>query len=333
MAHYAADCWDMEIQMSYGWVECVGHADRACYDLQQHSQRTGVAMTASYRLPEPIIVERLAVEANKKLIGPRFKGEQKAVIAALESIESEDALKLKYDLEANGSAQISGYTITSDLVTFQSEKKTVVEVKYTPSVIEPSYGIGRIIYAVLEHSFLQREGDEQRCVMRLRACVAPIKVGIYRLISNPVFDPIINTIKEQLQSANIPNRMDLSSGTIGRRYSRSDELGVPYGVTVDFESLVDQAVTVRDRDTMAQVRVPISKLINLFSALISDQLDWDTVMKKYPVVTAGGSGSEEDGAEQGGEALGGGVKAAAGGVIVVERTPRASFSRPSAFHH
>jgi glycyl-tRNA synthetase len=41
MAHYAADCWDMEIQMSYGWIECVGHADRACYDLKQHSERTG----------------------------------------------------------------------------------------------------------------------------------------------------------------------------------------------------------------------------------------------------------------------------------------------------
>jgi glycyl-tRNA synthetase len=45
MAHYAADCWDMEIQMSYGWIECVGHADRACYDLKQHSERTGKLIT------------------------------------------------------------------------------------------------------------------------------------------------------------------------------------------------------------------------------------------------------------------------------------------------
>jgi glycyl-tRNA synthetase len=76
MAHYAADCWDMEIQMSYGWIECVGHADRACFDLQQHSQRTGVPMVASVRLDKPLQMERLLAEPNKKLIGPRFKGDQ-----------------------------------------------------------------------------------------------------------------------------------------------------------------------------------------------------------------------------------------------------------------
>lgn len=61
--------------MSYGWIECVGHADRACYDLVQHSTRTGVPMVASERLPEPIQVDRMVCEPNKKLLGPRFKGE------------------------------------------------------------------------------------------------------------------------------------------------------------------------------------------------------------------------------------------------------------------
>ena len=192
MAHYAADCWDMEIEMSYGWIECVGHADRACYDLDQHSKRTNTPMVASARLPEPILVDKIIAEPNKKLIGPKFKGDQKTVITILEELEGNELNTFKDTIEANGIATIRGYEITTDLVSFKSEKKTIVEIKYTPSVIEPSYGIGRILYAILEHSFSQRDGDEQRCVMAFKPCVAPIKVGIFRLINNPSFDPIGN---------------------------------------------------------------------------------------------------------------------------------------------
>ena len=162
MAHYAADCWDMEIEMSYGWIECVGHADRACYDLDQHSKKTNTPMVAAVRLPEPIIVDRVIAEANKRLIGPKFKGDQKTVITILEELDGDELNTFKDAIEANGVATIRDFEITKDLVTFKSEKKTIVETKYTPSVIEPSYGIGRILYAILEHSFSQRDGDEQR---------------------------------------------------------------------------------------------------------------------------------------------------------------------------
>ena len=81
-------------------------------------------------------------------------------------------------VESTGKAMVAGFEITSDLVSFKTEKKTIVETKYTPSVIEPSYGIGRILYSVLEHSFSQRCGDENRCVMAFKPCVAPIKVSM-----------------------------------------------------------------------------------------------------------------------------------------------------------
>jgi glycyl-tRNA synthetase len=249
MAHYAADCWDMEILMSYGWIECVGHADRSCYDLVQHSKRTGVPMLASERLPEPILVERLVAEPNKKLIGPRFKGEQKAVLAAIEELEGEALLAFKSAIDSEGKAPLTTATqvheITADLVSFTTEKRTVVETKYTPSVIEPSYGIGRILYAVLEHAFSQRDGDEQRCVMAFRPVVAPVKVGIYRLINHAPFDTVVNRIKDLLHSQDITCKVDSSSGTVGRRYSRADELGIPFGVTIDFQTLLDNSVTVR----------------------------------------------------------------------------------------
>lgn len=249
MAHYAADCWDMEIHMSYGWIECVGHADRSCYDLVQHSKRSGVPMVASERLPEPIQVERLVAEPNKKLIGPRFKGEQKAVLAAIEELDGEALEAFKTAIERDGKAPLTTATqvheITAELVSFSTEKRTVVETKYTPSVIEPSFGIGRVLYAVLEHAFSQRDGDEQRCVMAFRPTVAPIKVGIYRLINHAPFDPIVSRIRDLLHNEDITCKVDSSSGTVGRRYSRADELGIPFGITIDFQTLLDQSVTVR----------------------------------------------------------------------------------------
>jgi glycyl-tRNA synthetase len=225
MAHYAADCWDLEILLSYGWIECVGHADRACYDLQQHANKSGVPLLASTRLATPMTIDHIIIEPNKQLIGPRFKGEQKIVISLLEGMSDEEVLVFQSTMESEGSVTLQGYLITPDLVEFKSEKKVIVETKYTPSVIEPSYGIGRIIHSVLEHSFSQRSNDENRCVMQFKPCVAPIKVGIFRLINNADFDPYIASIYNDLSSINLVIRIDSSSGTVGRRYARADELG------------------------------------------------------------------------------------------------------------
>lgn len=326
MAHYAADCWDMEIKLSYGWIECVGHADRACYDLQQHSNRTGVPMVASQRLAEAVVVEKLIAEPNKKLIGPRFKGDQKIVINALEALEDAAAIELRDEIEKTGQGLVAGFTVTADLVTFKSEKKTVMETKYTPSVIEPSFGIGRILYSVLEHSFTQRDGDEQRCVMRFRPRVAPVKVGIYRLLNNAQFDPIVDNIRTTLQRAGLANKVDSSSGTIGRRYSKADELGIPFGVTVDFQTLTDDAVTVRERDTMTQVRLPLRRLLEVLSGLVSEELLWTVVCKRYPVV-ATGSGLDDEEPEDATEGQPG--KAAVDTPTVIQKTPRGAFSRPN----
>jgi glycyl-tRNA synthetase len=125
MAHYAADCWDAEIKLSYGWIECVGHADRACYDLQQHSNRTGVALTASSRLDEPVLVEKNIAVPNKKLIGPKFKGDQKQVITALEELDGEELETFQKAIESSGVGTIAGFEITSDLVAFKAEKKMI----------------------------------------------------------------------------------------------------------------------------------------------------------------------------------------------------------------
>ncbi len=319
MAHYAADCWDAEIKLCHGWIECVGHADRSCYDLECHSAKTGIPLVASQRLDEPILVDKTIAEANKKLIGPKFKGDQKKVLAAIEALDGSALDEFKSNLDGKGVAILDGgFEITPELVSFKNEKKHIHEAKYLPSVIEPSFGIGRILYAVLEHAFTQRDGDENRCVMRFKANVAPIKVGIYPLLSNIAFTPIVSDIQEMFLHMSIANKVDASSGTVGRRYARADELGIPYGITVDFQTLIDDTVTLRERDSMEQIRLPISRLVKILKILVEESQSWEEIARKYPTVS---SGDDTDSAAE--------KTSAVNGNIAREVTTRATFSRPA----
>mmetsp|Transcript_11613 Transcript_11613/g.8483 ORF Transcript_11613/g.8483 Transcript_11613/m.8483 type:complete len:220 (+) Transcript_11613:81-740(+) len=215
------------------------------------------------------------------------------------------------------------------MITFRREKKTVVEQKYTPSVIEPSFGIGRILYSVLEHAFSQRSSDEQRCVMSFRPKVAPIKVGLFRLINHPPFDVVVDELHETMQLANLTVRVDSSSGSVGRRYARSDELGVPFGVTVDFQTLVDQTVTLRDRDSMTQVRLPISALLNVLQALICENINWTTVSKRFMVVKVVDDTHDSEEAASSNLAAATSASDDPQSSTSLEITPRAAFSRPA----
>lgn len=267
-------------------------------------------------------MDRTIIEPNKKAIGPIFKTQQKQIMTLLETMDDAGVLAFKTEMEANGDAGVmldGQFLITPNLVSFKAEKKNVSEVKYTPSVVEPAFGIGRIMYAILEHSFSQRDGDEQRCVMSFPPIVAPIKAGIFRLINNPAFEPFIHRLGNAFIDAAIAVKVDSSSGTIGRRYARSDEIGIAYGITIDFQTLIDGTVTVRDRDTMSQIRVPGSNVVKLISNLVSGELSWAMAMKCFTVVNAGGDDDTE----------GEGKVAAFAAPTVVEFSTRGSFSRPN----
>jgi glycyl-tRNA synthetase len=123
-----------------------------------------------------------------------------------------------------------------------------------------------------------------------------------------------------LLRANIPNRVDSTSGTVGRRYARSDELGIPFGITIDFQTLLDDAVTVRDRDSMSQVRVPLSRLLGLIQSLVQETITWTEVLTKFVIVNVGGGDEEEDGDKKDSKP--------SSTITTVESTFRGSFSRP-----
>lgn len=174
MAHYATDCWDAELLTSSGWVECVGCADRSAYDLSVHKEKTGAPLIVRERLDEPIIEERWEVEIEKKKFGPHFKKDGKAVETALLATTQEQREALAKQLAEGGSTEfeVAGVNggkvqITKDLVTIEFRKNVVNTREYTPNVVEPSFGIGRILYSLIEHTYWTRAsdgGDEARGV-------------------------------------------------------------------------------------------------------------------------------------------------------------------------
>jgi len=174
MAHYAADCWDAELLTSSGWVECVGCADRSAYDLSVHAKKTGAALVVRDRLDVPITIEEWEVVIDKKKFGPHFKKDGKAVEEAVLATSQEVREKLAKELSEKGSFTLDVPAISSgkaeigkDLIKIEFTKRTENTREYTPNVIEPSFGIGRILYSLIEHNYWTRGsegGDEARSV-------------------------------------------------------------------------------------------------------------------------------------------------------------------------
>jgi len=286
MAHYACDCWDLEIHTSYGWVECVGHADRACYDLSVHGKATKTPMVATLKLDEAREIEVAKLKFDRKSMGKKFKADQRTVANALEALAESwaDFEPIAKALEMEGKANVDGFEITKEMVTWKRTSKKVHEIKFTPSVIEPSFGMGRILYSLLEHCFYQRDADEQRCVMKFKPAVAPQKCAVLPISSGVQVNDVVDEIAAELMESDLATRVDKSTAALGRRYARVDELGVPFAVTVDFDTLTDGTVTLRERDSMAQIRLPKADVRRLVFDFVHGQFTWEEAIVKYPVV-------------------------------------------------
>uniref|UniRef100_A0A7E4V802 Glycine--tRNA ligase n=1 Tax=Panagrellus redivivus TaxID=6233 RepID=A0A7E4V802_PANRE len=291
MAHYAKDCWDAEIMTSYGWIECVGHADRSCYDLQQHAKATNVKLVATKPLAQPKKVTQVVPVPNMAVIGKAFKADGKLIKTLLEKLEPSEVTALAEGLKAGGyelsAANGKSFKLTPDMVSVKEEQKTLHVEELVPSVIEPSFGIGRIMYAVLEHSFRQREGDEQRTYFELKPLVAPYKASVLPISVNEKLEPIVTAVRDELSALHLSYRVDESGISIGKRYARTDELGIPFAITIDFESVnAPHTVTLRDLASMQQVRLQVSEVAPTVLALSRGVSTWADVAAKFPLFTA-----------------------------------------------
>ena len=173
-------------------------------------------------------------------------------------------------------------TVTPDHVTVERQTKKITGRSIVPSVIEPSFGLGRIIYCMFEHVFYTRDGDAARAVFRFAPAVAPVKVTIFPLLSRPEMDAAARGVEASLRAAGLATLLDTTAVTIGKRYARTDEIGVPFGVTVDGQTSADGTVTLRERDSMAQVRVPAAELPALVKGLVDGGRTWGEVAGAYP---------------------------------------------------
>ncbi|KAF2463709.1 glycyl-tRNA synthetase-like protein [Lindgomyces ingoldianus] len=289
MAHYATDCWDAELFTSYGWIECVGCADRSAYDLSVHMKKTGAPLMVREPRKEPLKIEEYQVDIDKKKFGPKFKKDGKTVEAALEALTQDMREKLSLDLEKEGkiTVEVPGVgdgkvEVPKELITI--EKRTRIENvrEYTPNVIEPSFGIGRIVYALCEHNYWTRAEDEARGILSFPPTVAPTKVLIVPLSSHADFKPFVRVLNNRLQEIGISSRVDDSGASIGKRYSRNDELGTPLGITIDFQSVKDNTFTLRDRDTTRQVRASLDEICKAISNLVNGTEEWADVASRLP---------------------------------------------------
>jgi len=272
MAHYAIDCWDVEIHTDrYGWVEVIGIADRTDFDLKSHSQHSKEDLSVFMEYDEPQTITKLTGKPNMKKFGPLFKGNAPKIMEFLKNTDV-DPIKQAFDQNGNYQLELEGetYQLTPEILSFEEVKETVRGEKIYPHVIEPSYGIDRITYSVLLHTFSQ---EDDRNIFHFPADLAPVGVNVFPLVNKDELVEIANQIMDDLRGEGIIAEVD-TSGTIGRRYARSDEIGTPFAVTADHQSLEDNTVTIRERDSQKQVRVLISEVPNRINDLMGKKINF-----------------------------------------------------------
>ena len=276
LSHYAADCWDAETELGGDWIEVTGFAYRSDYDLRKHGEYADEEFTVFRQYDEPRTVERATVDPDMSYLGPTFGDAAPAVVEALESLAARDRSAFESEAkraseETSGDAPRPGdavtvevggesYTLPVDKTGFAVEERTESGEHVTPHVVEPSFGVDRLVYSVLVHRHGTDEVDgEQRSYLGLPAEVAPTTVAVFPLMTKDGLDDRARDVAAALRAAGFEVSYD-RTGNIGRRYRRQDEVGTPYCVTVDYDTLEDDTVTVRERDSTDQERVRIDDL-------------------------------------------------------------------------
>jgi glycyl-tRNA synthetase len=252
LAHYAKATVDILYKFPFGTQELEGIAARGDFDLSQHQKFSGKSM--EYFDDETRTVWSKLDDLRKQTLQQQF------------SQSRQQALLKKGVSGADAAAQA------------EAEARTLCEKlakgSYLPHVIEPSAGVDRLILALICNAYCEDQAPddkgkmETRVVMRLHPRIAPIKVAVLPLLKNrPELVQKARQVCELLRPSMTVFYDD--AGAIGRRYRRQDEAGTPFGVTIDFDTLgekgpeLKETVTLRDRDTMQQVRVRIDELVPL----------------------------------------------------------------------
>ena len=223
LAHYASGCADVEYEFPFGTAELEGIANRTDFDLSQHQKFSGRDLG---------YFDDDVWERDKAKFDPaNFDGDKKAAKAAATAAKQEKPYR------------------------------------FVPYVIEPSGGVDRATLAFLCEAYCEDEAPDEkgkmqtRTVMRFHPRLAPIKLAVFPLVKKEGMPEVARKIYADAQAAGMSAFYD-EKGAVGRRYRRQDEAGTPFCVTVDGQTLEDQTVTIRDRDSLQQQRIPAEKVVD-----------------------------------------------------------------------
>ena len=285
-AHYAADCWDAESEVDGDWIEIAGFAYRGDYDLSKHDAYGDDTFTVFKRYDEPKTVERATVDPDMSVLGPAFGGDAAAVANALETLAERDPEAFAAETVA---VEVDGETheVDADVAGFAVEEVTETGEHITPHVVEPSFGVGRTVQTLLAHAYETDEvDDEERTYLALAPEVAPRDAAVFPLVtSDERLTALADRVAADLRAAGLAVSYD-DSGSIGRRYRRQDEVGTPFCVTVDRDGIETdgaETVTVRERDSAAQVRLPVDEVPGELTRLLSGE-PFEALTDRYETV-------------------------------------------------
>jgi len=256
-AHYSSQSFDQEVYVDrWGWVEVSGHAYRTDYDLSCHMKASGADMRVFKEYQTPVEKEQLVVKPVMAELGPAFKNEAAKVAELLSKAEPEEVAA---SLKKNGYYTVGNYKILPEHVDINHQKTVLRGTRFVPHVVEPSFGSDRLFYVALEYAYNVKD---DRVLMSFPRGIAPVQVGVYPLVSKDGLVEKALKVHKVLADGGFMVEFD-ETGSIGRRYARADEAGVPLGITIDYDTLSDGTVTIRDRDSWQQVRSPIKDLPEL----------------------------------------------------------------------
>ncbi len=268
-AHYSSQSFDQEVLLDrYGWTEVSGHAYRTDFDLSSHMKASGADMRVYKEFEKPTETQRLVVKGNMAKMGPAFKKDAGKVAELLSNVDPET---ISAAFKKEGFFMADAFKVLPEHV--QIVAQTVVErgKRFVPHVVEPSFGSDRLFYVALEYAYGLKD---ERVVMSFPRSIAPLQIGLYPLMSKDGLDKKAREIQRQLTKDGFTVEFD-EAGSIGRRYARADEAGIQLGVTVDYETLSKDSVTIRDRDSWRQVRTQVSALPRLLQDYFQGKLNFE----------------------------------------------------------
>jgi glycyl-tRNA synthetase len=247
-AHYSSQTFDHQIWLDrWGWVEIAGHAYRTDFDLSAHMKSSGVDLSIFKPYPAPVEGKETLIIPLESVLGPLLRGKAKAVI---EELVASDPAELKAAFARFGYFDLQGFKVLPSHVRFEERSVRETGRRFLPHVVEPSYGAERVVYSALEYAY-NRQKD--RVILQLPPDLAPTQMMVFPLMPKDGLPELSTEIRKFLQEKGFDVEYD-EGGTIGRRYARADEIGVPISVTVDYETKENASVTLRDRDSWQQVR-------------------------------------------------------------------------------